>query len=102
MTSVSLERRLKPRIEINGKMTYQTEDSNDTLYGELEDLSNRGARIWIEQELPAASQLLCRIEADDCEQQAMEFRATLLHALPGRRNALYGYGCSIEEAELPD
>lgn len=102
MTDISLDRRLKPRIEINGKMTYRMENSNDTHQGELEDLSGRGARIWIEQELPAASQLLCRIEADDREQQAMEFKATLLRALPERRNSLYGYGCSIEETELPD
>jgi hypothetical protein len=102
MTIISSDRRLKPRIEINGSMTYHTENSAETHQGKLEDMSNRGARIWIGQELPATSQLICRIEADDRKEGAMEFRATLLHALPEKRNALYGYGCTIEETELPD
>jgi hypothetical protein len=102
MTNISPDRRLKPRIEINGSITYHTGDSSEIRQGKLENMSNRGARIWIEQELPAASQLHCRIEADDKKERAMEFRATLLHVLPEKRNSMHGYGCTIEETELLD
>jgi hypothetical protein len=102
MTNESAERRVKQRIEINGVLTYHTGDSSDTHPGELENLSDRGARIWIKQKLSAASQLHCRVESDNEEERALEFRATLIHVIPERRNSLYGYGCSIEETELPD
>ena len=98
MLNVSAERRADPRIEINGRITYYTENSGDIHKGNLENLSINGARIWIDQELPADSQLLFRVETDDRELAAMEFKATLLHALPDRKMSLYGYGCSIEEA----
>ena len=102
MTNESYERRIKPRIDIDGVMTYHTEDSSDTHYGKLENLSDRGACIWITQDLPPTSRLHCRVESDNKKERAMEFRATLLHALPERRNSPYGYGCTVEETELLD
>lgn len=102
MTNALTERRSNPRIDINGNMTYRTDDSDDIYQGTLENLSMRGARIWIDQELPAASQLHVRVDTDEQGKVAMEFRATLLYALPGQRESLYGYGCSIEDAGQPD
>lgn len=98
MTSEPVERRSNPRIDINGSMTYRTGNSDDIYQGQLENLSMQGARIWIDQELPTASQLQVRVETDDQEVAAMEFRATLIYTLPGRGKALFGYGCSIEES----
>lgn len=99
MINISAERRVYPRIEINGPMTYQTGDSVKIHRGKLENLSIWGARIWIDEELPAASQLLFQVEANGREEVTMEFKATLLHMLPDRKKSLYGYGCSIEENE---
>lgn len=98
MNSTSTERRSNPRIEINGSMTYRTDDSEDFYQGKLENMSMQGARIWIDHELPAASQLIVRVETEEQEAAAMEFKATVLHILPDRRKSLYGYGCSIEES----
>jgi len=98
MTNTTAERRGNPRIDIDGKMTYTTDNSDDIYQGKLENLSMQGARIWIDQELPTASQLHVRVETDEQEEAAMEFKATLIYTLPGRRKALYGYGCSIEES----
>ena len=98
MTSTPAERRCNPRIDIDGEMTYKTDDSDDIYQGKLENLSMQGARIWIDQELPTASQLHVRVETDEREAAAMEFKATLIYTLPGRGKALYGYGCSIEES----
>ena len=100
MINRSAERRVNPRIEINGPMTYQTGDSDKAHRGKLENLSVRGARIWIDEELPAASQLLFQVEANDREEVTMEFTATLLHMLPDRKKSLYGYGCSIEQGTV--
>ena len=102
MISDTSERRIKPRVEIDGVMTYRTDDSSETHPGRLENLSDRGACIWIRQELPTSSRLHCRIESDIREEGAMEFRATLLHALPEQRDSLFGYGCTIEVAQLLD
>lgn len=96
------DRRLKSRIKIEGRMTYQLENSIDIHRGELEDLSDRGARIWIEQDLPPASRLVCVVEADDPAQAGIEFTATLLHRYSEQRDSLYGYGCTIEQIKLPD
>jgi len=102
MSAALHDRRFKSRIKIEGRMTYQLEDSNHTYEGELEDLSDMGALIWIKQDLPPASQLFCRVEGDDEEQGGIEFTATLLHTHPQQRESLYGYGCTIEEVKLPD
>ena len=99
MNDMSSERRLNPRMEINGNMTYHTGDSDEIRQGELENLSLHGARIWIDQELPADSQLHIRVVANDVEEQSMEFKATLLHKLPQRKMSMHGYGCIIEETE---
>ena len=101
MTNTSDERRLYPRIEINGDITYHTENSNESNPGELEDLSIGGARIWIDKKLPESSQLLLRVESDDIEELSLEFIATLLHVLPERKESMYGYGCRIEEPDKP-
>jgi c-di-GMP-binding flagellar brake protein YcgR len=98
MTNEPAERRSNPRIDINGSMTYRTGNSDDVYQGQLENLSMQGARIWIDQELPTASQLHVRIETEEREQAAMEFKATLIYTLPGRDKALFGYGCSIEDS----
>jgi|GEM_PF-1306984 len=103
MTGFIEERRANPRIEINGEMTYQTENSKEALRGRVENLSLGGARIWIEKELPAASQLHFRVESE-VEELAVEFVATLLHTLllhtlPCQKKSLYGYGCIIEKAK---
>ena len=102
MSATLDDRRLKSRVKIEGRMTYHLENSNDTHEGELEDLSDVGALIWIKQNLPTASQLFCRIESDDEEQTGIEFTATLLHTHPRNRESLYGYGCTIEKIKLPD
>lgn len=99
MTNKPADRRSNPRIDINGEMTYKTDYSDELYLGQLENLSMQGARIWIDQELPTPSQLLVRVETEEQEEAAMEFRATLIHMLPDRRKALYGYGCVIEESE---
>ncbi len=99
MTNESAERRSSPRIDINGEMTYRTDHSDELYQGKLENLSMQGARIWIDHELPTPCQLLLRVETEVQEETSMEFKATLIHMLPDRRKALYGYGCVIEESE---
>ena len=103
MTLPSPERRSSPRIHINGEMTYRTEDSTEIHAGELENMSAGGVLIWIHRELPVASQLVIRVEPDDPDESPLELKATLLHKLPDRKDALYGYGCSIEPiTDAPD
>ena len=102
MNTASTERRLKSRVKISGKLAYYLEDSNEAQEGELDDLSNLGARIWIKQNLPLASELYCRVEPDDSKEAAIEFTAILLHSHPEQREPLYGYGCTIKEIKLPD
>lgn len=103
MSSTTPDRRLKSRIKIEGEMTYQLEMSGAIFVGELEDLSDVGARVWIEQDLPPSSRLYCRFEADDSEQEGIEFTAILLHNhSQQRRGVMYGYGCTIEDIKLPD
>lgn len=90
------ERRLNPRIDIDGDMRYQTPGSDEVCAGLLENLSLGGARVWVAQELPAESELLVRVDADSPEEAGLEFRATVLHMLPQQKVSLYGYGCRIE------
>lgn len=81
MTTIPVERRATPRIEINGELTYFKADSDEPHQGILENMSLQGARIWIDEKLPTASQLCFRIESE-VEAVSEEFVATLLHSLP--------------------
>ena len=90
------ERRMFPRIEIGGDMSYKTSGSSQVHEGLLENLSSEGARIWIDQELPAASQLMIRMVSDSQEEDSMTFMATLLYKLPQQKLSQHGYGCRIE------
>ena len=98
MTQSFDEKRANPRIQINGELSYLTSDSEHSHGGILEDISLGGARIWIDKQLPQSSQLLFRVESEG-EDLPLEFVATLLRILPERKQALYGYGCTIERAE---
>ncbi len=103
MAAEYVERRLHPRIEIDGEMNYITCQSDEICAGLLENLSEGGARIWIGQELPLASQVVFRMESRSGDEADMTFRATLLYTLPRQRVAQYGYGCKIEvAADWPD
>ena len=90
------ERRMNPRVDIDGDMQYTLPGSDEVCQGLLENLSLGGARIWVDQELPADSRLTVRVEADTPGEDDLEFKATLLHTLPRQREALYGYGCRLE------
>ena len=97
------ERRLNPRIDIDSDMSYRTHGSDEIREGLLENLSLRGARIWIGQELPTESQLFFRVEAGSKDEDDLNFKATLLHMLPRQEESRFGYGCRIEAStEWPD
>ena len=102
MSNQSAERRTNPRMQIDGKIAYKTNGSDDIQQGRLENLSIHGARIWINQELPTDSQLLFRVIEEGQEDAVMDFKATLLHQLMERKESLYGYGCIIEESQFTD
>lgn len=102
MAVKQLERRLHPRIEIGGRMSYKTAGSDEVREGLLENLSAAGARIWIDEELPAASEVMIRMASDSKDEADLTFKATLLYALPRQEGPRHGYGCSIEaSAEWP-
>lgn len=102
MSSEAAERRLKSRIKIDSEITYRLRNSNEVQQGLLEDMSDQGARIWIQTNLPAGSQIFCLIESDEPQQPAIEFKATLLRGYPQERDSMYGYGCSIDDDESSD
>ncbi len=98
MAVENVERRSHPRIEIDGHMSYKIPGSDKVREGQLENLSADGARIWIGEELPTASEVLIQVPSDSQDEAGMTFRATLLYVLPRQDVTGYGYGCSIEAA----
>ena len=96
MTEQNQERRLHPRIEIDGDMSYIESQSGEICAGLLDNLSEGGARIWIDQDLPTASEVVFRVQADSRGDPGMAFKATLLYMLPQQKLSRYGYGCKIE------
>ena len=96
MDAIDSERRLHPRIDINGDMNYRLDHCDVVRAGQLENLSEGGARIWIDEVLPAATRVVFRMESDAQGEADMTFSAVLLHRLPQRKSSRYGYGCVIE------
>lgn len=89
-------RRRQPRIEIDTTVRCQFE--NTTLFEQviLENLSESGALIWTAQTLALGSHLWCVAEADDADQDAIEFQASVVRLEPRQRGSLYGYGCTVK------
>ena len=98
MAMAAPERRVAPRIAINGAISYRTADSDEFLRGEIENISTGGARIWIGEEVAEASRLLLRMEPEGEDETVLQFEAIVLHKLSETRDSLYGYGCRIETA----
>ena len=78
-------------------MTYRKDSSDEIREAELEDLSNQGARIWIQEKLATGDRLYCRVGSDETDQPIIEFVVTLLHQLPAEEPSFYGYGCTLEK-----
>ncbi len=96
MAMTLLERRTSPRIDINGKITYRTDDSSEFRPGEIENLSIGGALIWIAQELTVDSWLQLRVEPEGEDETVFQFEAIVLCKLRKQRDSLHGYACRVE------
>ena len=99
MAEDNQERRLHPRIDVDGDMTYKVVDSDQIREGLLENMSMDGARIWIDQDLPTSTQVTFRVEPGSQGEPGMTFKATLLYRLPRINLTQFGFGCSIEVAD---
>lgn len=95
MALASPERRVNPRVYVDGPMRYRQVESHDFLAGRIENISADGALVWIGEELPPDSELVVRVELDGPDEDSADLVATLLYKLPEQENSLYGYGCSI-------
>ena len=92
------ERRGNPRVYIDGPMQYRQVESHDFLPGKIENISAKGALVWIGEDLPLDRELVVRVEPDGPDEDWADLVATLLYKLPDEENSLHGYGCSIELA----
>jgi len=98
MAMAAPDRRVAPRIIVNGTIAYRTSDSEEFRQGEIENISTGGARIWIADELPEDSRLLLRMVPEHEDETVLQFEAVVLHKLTETRDSMFGYGCRIEAA----
>jgi len=96
MVQTATERRVNPRVYIDGPMHYREAESQDFLPGQIENISAGGALVWIGEDLPLDSEIIVRVEPDGPDETWEDLVATLLYKLPEQEGSLHGYGCSIE------
>lgn len=89
------DRRSDFRIKIDSDITWHRLGGSERFEGKLEDLSNSGARIWVNETLKVNSQLVIHAEAENSGEPAIEMIVRILHSIPDRKGDLYGYGCSV-------
>lgn len=89
------DRRSSARIKIDSDITWHRLGRSESFEGKLEDLSNTGARIWIDDDLKMNSQLVIRAEDENSSEPAIEMIVRILHSVPDQKGDLHGYGCSV-------
>lgn len=90
-----MDRRLAPRVEWHGPITYRTGGNEPYHTGFLANISTTGAMLWLEEELQEGDRLEVVMQSEfDPEPVHMWMRVTRI--LADRRNGFRGYGCSME------
>ena len=90
-----MERRISPRVEWHGPVSYRSSDEEDYRTGFLANISTTGAMLWLDTELGEGDDLEVVMQSEyDPEPVHMKMRVR--RALPEKRNGYRGYGCTLE------
>ena len=90
-----MERRISPRVEWHGPVSFHTAEDSDYRTGFLANISTTGAMLWLEEELEIGDEIEVVMQSEfDAEPVHMKMHVT--RALPHERNGFRGYGCSLE------
>ena len=89
------ERRVSPRVTINGELKYKLEGETDFREGVMLDLSQSGTLISLDQQLDIHTHLTLLIESDKDNEQPIEITAKIVRIANHNGKYYHTYGCMI-------
>lgn len=92
----AIDRRGRSRIDVGCTISYRIAGTADFFEGELGDLAEEGALMWIHHELDLGMEMFFLVDSTDPEETPTEFMATVVRINREKNsNGMFGYGCRI-------
>ena len=89
------DQRVFPRVAINGEVKYKLEKESEFHPGMMINISQTGALISLDQQLPTEARLTLVMEADRENQSPIEITAEVIRIAENSSEYAYNYGCMI-------
>lgn len=93
--NTDLERRIYPRIAVNGQVKYKLEENADYREGLMIDISQTGVQIRLDAALSVDTRLFLRMEADSEQDTPIELTVDVVRIGDTDDAGLNCYGCMI-------
>ena len=90
-----MERRISPRVEWHGPVSFRTSEDAPYRTGFLANISTTGAMLWLEEELETGDQIEVVMQSE-FDPAPVHMKMRVIRTLPDERNGFRGYGCSLE------
>ena len=93
--TTEFERRVSPRIAINGELKYKLDGEQAFREGIMLDLSQSGTRISLDQKLELNTCLTLLVESDRAGEPPIEITAKVVRIAQHNGRYYHTYGCMI-------
>lgn len=90
-----MDRRLSPRVEWHGPVSFRTTEDTDYRTGFLANISTTGAMLWLEEDLGIGDEIEVVMQSE-FDSAPVHMTMHISRILPHKRNGFRGYGCSLE------
>ncbi len=95
MLATDFERRIYPRIAVNGHMKYRLDGDSEFSPGEIINISQTGVLISMNRELCVDCRIVIIMESQQEDEPAIEILAEIVRIADNKNEYAYSYGCMI-------
>ena len=90
-----VEKRLYPRIAINGEAKYKLDKNAEYKNGMMINLSQNGVLICLDQELPTETRMTLLMQSDNDDEAPVEITIEIVRVVKRDNDGAHNYGCKI-------
>ena len=90
-----MDRRLSPRVEWHGPVSYRRADEHAYHTGFLANISTTGAMLWLDEEFPEGTWLEVVMQSE-YDEHPVHMKMQVLRVVSEKRQGYRGYGCTLE------
>lgn len=99
LSNKALDRRISPRIAIDGRIRYRLSEEDQFSEGVMLDISQNGVLVSLDREIATNTCVILLVESDQPHQPPIEITAEITRIAVPVDGHTYSYGCTIIEAK---